>query len=149
MRFLPKKSSENYNNDWTGTFIIPDKNGKTRKIKGKEGKKAFLNSPHAQEIAIDKYIKTQWGYIKSKKYNLTRFIGRKYDGFTITESGLIAAAHLCGIGKLNSFLKDFEQHGKLEKQYVINHYSDKNKVPLTEYMRIFAGYNFKEITKAL
>ena len=132
--------SGNFNNDWNGTFLIPDKNGKTIKTKNK---KAFLNNPAVQEIAIEKYMKKQWAYINL--YGLNKYIGRKYFGFTVTESGLIAAAHLRGAKRLSEFFEELNKHNKIKN---MDKYCDANGKSVIDYMRDFAGYNMKDITRS-
>ncbi len=106
-------------NDWSGTWIGKD---------GVNSWQDFVNSPQAQENAILDYIDKQWGYIKN--YGMDKYIGQTINGVLITESGLIAAAHLGGIGNLINYLKS---DGK-------NDFKDGNKTPISSYMKDFAGY---------
>lgn len=89
-------------------------------------KKEFLTNPELQEYAISKLL------LENKK-TLSRFI-EKYDGkivhgVYVTESGILAAAHLGGAGKVARWFrsgKDFE---------------DANGTSITKYMKIFSGYS--------
>lgn len=128
------------NNDWKGTFIIPNKYGKTIRTKNKN---AFLNSSAAQETAMEKYMKKQWEYIKS--FGINKYVGKKYKGFTITESGLIAAAHLRGAKRLSEFFNELSQFKTIKN---MKPYRDANGKSVIDYMRDFAGYDVKEITQA-
>lgn len=89
-------------------------------------KKQFLSSPTLQEQAMDKLL-------KENKQTLQRYI-RKYDGKTIhgihvTESGILAAAHLGGAGNVVNWFR----HGE--------DFKDANGTPITKYMKIFSGYD--------
>ena len=86
----------------------------------------FLSTPSIQEEAMLKLL-------KSNRHTLRRQI-KKYTntlrhGVYITESGILAAAHLAGAGNVKKFLRT----GK-DKQ-------DGLGTPLTEYLTKFGGYN--------
>ena len=91
----------------------------------KVSKEEFLNNPVLQEEAM-------LALLKHNKKNLKRFI-EKYDGEVIhnvyiTESGILAAAHLAGPGNVKKFFrkgKDFK---------------DGLGTTMTSYMFLFAGY---------
>jgi hypothetical protein len=89
-------------------------------------RKEFLNSPHIQEMAMldllshnKKILQTYIDYWEGKKIN----------GKVITESGILAAAHLGGPGNVKRFLKE----GK--------NFKDGNGTKLTTYLIHFSGYN--------
>ena len=88
-------------------------------------RKKFLSSPTLQEQAMDKLL-------KSNKKTLRRYI-RKYDGKVVhgvyvTESGILAAAHLGGAGSvINWFKKGID-------------FQDANGTPITKYLKIFSDY---------
>lgn len=89
-------------------------------------KKEFLSSPMLQEKAMDKLL-------KENKRTLRRYI-KKYDGKVVhgvfvTESGILAAAHLGGAGNVSNWFK----HGE--------DFEDGNGTPITRYMKIFSGYS--------
>jgi hypothetical protein len=86
----------------------------------------FLNSSDLQDEVMIKYLK------KNKKI-LHRYIN-KWDnkvlnGKLITESGILAAAHLVGPGGVIEFFKTMEE--------VV----DGNGVKISEYLFKFSGYN--------
>lgn len=92
----------------------------------KTTKKEFLLSPMLQEKAMDKLL-------KENKKSLRRYI-KKYDGkivhgVLVTESGILAAAHLGGAGNVANWFK----HGE--------DFKDGNGTPITRYMKIFSGYS--------
>ena len=89
-------------------------------------KKEFLNSPHIQEKAM-------LDLLEHNKKILQPYIdywdGRKINGKVITESGILAAAHLAGAGNVKRFLKKGEE------------FKDGNGTKLTSYLTQFSGYD--------
>jgi hypothetical protein len=63
----------------------------------------LLFSPATQEKIVSEWITLLWNRITS--LGLDRFVGQLYAGIEITPSGLIAAAHLGGVGGLKRFLE--------------------------------------------
>ena len=88
-------------------------------------KKEFLNSPHLQEKAM-------LDLLSHNKKILQRYIdyweGKKIYGTTITESGILAAAHLAGPGNVKRFLREGKE------------FKDGNGTKLTRYLTQFSGY---------
>ena len=106
-------------NSWGGTFT--GKNGAT-------SLNSFLANPDLQVKAItDYYVKLQT-YIDY--FGLTGYIDKTVNGMPITASGLIAGAHLVGIGSLKQFL---DSGGAIIPR-------DGNNVPVTQYIAQFGGY---------
>lgn len=106
---------------------------KTGEWTGKNGVKSeedFLNNTEAQEEAIKTYTKKQRGYLKNN--GAIGFIGKKFKDVPITESGLVAAAHLVGAKKLSDGLKNNID------------YADGNGTPASEYLRTFKGIDLSE-----
>ncbi len=96
---------------------------KTLKIK--VTKEAFLNSPDLQEYAMQQLL--LYNKKRLQKY-IDKFDGCKIDGILITESGLLAAAHLGGAGSVRKWIRS----GKIKE--------DGNGVKITTYMQRFSGY---------
>ena len=97
---------------------------------GKEGirsKKDFLANHQAQENAIRAYMERHWNEILQD--NLDDYADKTTYGIEITVSGMLAGAHLGGFKNLVKFLKT---------GFV---FRDKNKVPITQYITQFAGYD--------
>jgi len=100
---------------------------KTLKSLGiKTTKKEFLSSPDLQEEAMITLL-------KSNQHNLRRQI-KKYDGklvngILVTESGLLAAAHLGGPGSVKKWLRSGED------------FKDGNGTKITSYIKTFNGYD--------
>jgi hypothetical protein len=99
---------------------------------GKNGihsKDDFLNSPSAQEDAVREFHKKLNGYIHH--YGLDEAIGKTINGVEITMSGLLAGAHLVGAGGLIEYIKS---NGAEDVP-------DGNDVPISEYIKEFAGFS--------
>jgi len=88
-------------------------------------KKEFLNSPYLQEKAM-------LDLLNHNKKILQKYInywdGKTINGTKITESGILAAAHLAGAGNVKRFLKKGED------------FKDGNGTKLTSYLINFSGY---------
>ena len=92
----------------------------------KVSKEEFLSSPVLQEKAMN-------ALLTQNKKSLRKYIG-KYNnevvhGVLVTESGLLAAAHLGGAGSVKKWFRT----GKVRR--------DGNGVAITTYMVQFQGYN--------
>ena len=85
----------------------------------------FLNSPKIQEEAMYKLLQTNKRYLK--KY-IDKYEGEIVHEVLVTESGLLAAAHLGGAGSVKKWFRT----GKVRK--------DGNGVKITTYMERFSGY---------
>ena len=97
-----------------------------RTLKIKVTKEAFLNSPDLQEYAMQQNL--LHNKKKLQKY-IDRFDGCIIDGMLITESGILAAAHLGGPGSVKKYFRS----GKVTQ--------DGNGVKITNYMKRFSGYD--------
>lgn len=88
-------------------------------------KTEFLNSPELQEQAM-------LDLLEHNKQILQPYIdywdGKKINGKVITESGILAAAHLAGPSNVKKYLK----HGE--------DFKDGNGTKLTRYLTHFSGY---------
>ena len=99
---------------------------------GKNGinsKYDFLNSQFAQEDAIKAFYDKTWTYITN--LNLDYYVGQHVGGVDITESGLVAGAHLVGVGGLVKFIKS---GGSVVLK-------DGNGTPITTYLSALSGYD--------
>ncbi len=74
----------------------------------KVSKEEFLNSPEIQEAAMRKLLQTNKKYLQ--KY-IDEFEGQVVNGILVTESGLLAAAHLGGASSVKKWFKT----GKIRK----------------------------------
>lgn len=92
----------------------------------------FLNSPALQEKAFKALIsKNKWVL---RDY-IDNYVGQYINGIKITESGLVAAAHLGGAGNVIKFL---DSQGAIV-------FKDANRVPITSYMKRFIDYDVSGI----
>ena len=99
---------------------------KTLKNLGYEvSKQEFLNSPILQERAMLDLLNHNKKILQ--KY-INHWDGKKINGTTITESGILAAAHLAGPGNVKRFLKEGKE------------FKDGNGTKLTRYLTQFSGY---------
>ena len=88
----------------------------------------FLNNPALQEKAM-------YELLKHNKKKLKRFInkyeGQVVHGVLITESGILAAAHLAGQGNVRKFFRNGYE------------FKDGYGTKMTSYMEQFGGYNLE------
>ena len=119
-----QKKSCKYNNDWSGKFLGKDCVNSVQD---------FLKNPLAQENAIRIYLKKQWKYLKA--LGAIKFLGQIINGYKITESGLLAGAHLKGCGSVMVYLKS---GGK-------NIGRDAFGTSVESYIKNFADYDLSEI----
>tara|TARA_Y100000389_G_C17395886_1_gene482471 strand:- start:90 stop:677 length:588 start_codon:yes stop_codon:yes gene_type:complete len=94
----------------------------------KVSKKEFLNNPDLQEEAM-------LSLLNHNKEKLQKYIdvydGKTINGIYITESGILAAAHLGGQGSVRRYFRN----GKVFK--------DGYGTKITSYMSDFSGYDIK------
>ena len=88
-------------------------------------KKEFLNSPHIQEMAMLDLLSHNKKILQSY---IDDYSGIVVDGTEITESGILAAAHLAGPGNVKRYFKKGKQ------------FKDGNGTKLTSYLTQFSGY---------
>ena len=89
---------------------------------------AFLQDAKLQEDAFAALCSVnKWILIRDIK----RSVGKKMNGIRITESGILAAAHLAGAGSVKKYLRS---NGNFE-------FSDAYGTTIQTYMKKFAGYD--------
>ena len=86
----------------------------------------FLSSPKIQEEAMMKLLKSNQ-YILRRE--IKKYSGTSMHGVYITESGLLAAAHLAGPGNVKKWLKRGER------------FRDGLGTDLVDYLQLFSNYN--------
>lgn len=88
----------------------------------------FLKDPSLQEDAFLALCSVnKWILIRDIK----RSVGRKVNGIKITESGILAAAHLAGAGNVKKYLRS---NGAID-------FSDAYGTTIEYYLKKFAGYD--------
>ena len=115
----------NYKNDWKG------------KWKGKHGVDSleeFRNSEAAQDTAAKEWIALLCKRMKG--YKLDKFIGSTINGVKITESGIIAGAHLKGFGSAKSpgVIQFLRSNGKTDA-------TDGLGTKVSHYVELLGGYD--------
>lgn len=88
-------------------------------------KEEFINNPELQEKAM--HMLLSHNKKKLKRY-IKKYEGQIIHGVLITESGVLAAAHLAGQGNVRKFLRN---------GFV---FEDGNGTKMTSYMKQFGGY---------
>lgn len=96
-------------------------------------KEQFLADPELQDEAMIKLIQNNKRELRSI---IRQFSGKVVNGVYVTESGIIAGAHLVGTGGVLAFFYP-EKYG--------HNTADGNGTPVSLYMKKFAGYNLKNI----
>jgi hypothetical protein len=92
----------------------------------------FLNDPVLQEQAFHTNIaRNKWILRK----DIERFVGKNIGGIEITESGMLAAAHLAGAGNVKRYLRSW---GAFDV-------ADIYGTNMAKYMKKFSGYDVSYI----
>lgn len=92
----------------------------------------FLNSPKLQEKAFVKLLTINKVRLLSE---IKRYEGKIFNDVVITESGILAAAHLGGVESVRKYLKSFGKR-QIKDQYGTS---------LAKYMKMFGGYDTSSI----
>ncbi|MEO8933009.1 MAG: peptidoglycan-binding protein LysM [Xanthomarina sp.] len=104
----------------------------TLKLIGIHNPVHFLNNPELQEKAfIANAERNKWVLRKDIK----RFSGKVINGTKITESGILAAAHLAGPGNVKKYLRSYGAEG----------FSDAYGTSISYYIKKFSGYDTSKI----
>ncbi len=92
----------------------------------------FLNDPSMQEKAFHANIaRNKW----ILRRDISRFVGKKIRGVEVTESGILAAAHLAGAGNVKKYLRSY---GQIDVE-------DAYGTSISEYLAKFSGYDLSKI----
>lgn len=104
----------------------------TLKYIGLKNTKDFLNNPALQEKAFVAYVqKNKW----ILRREIQKYAGKTMRGILITESGILAAAHLGGAGAVQDFLRS---NGAVS-------FVDGYGTDIKAYLKAFANYNLTTI----
>ena len=104
----------------------------TLKVIGIYTPNQFLYNPELQERAfLANTSRNKWILRK----DISRFVGKRINGITITESGILAAAHLAGPGSVKKYLRSYGRTG----------FSDAYGTSISNYMKRFSGYDTSEV----
>ncbi len=100
----------------------------TLKLIGIHDSEEFLKDPELQERAfIANAERNKW----ILRRDIKNFVGKKINGITITESGILAAAHLAGAGSVKDYLRS----------YGTENFEDAYGTTIEYYMKKFSGYD--------
>ncbi|MFH6604219.1 hypothetical protein ACEZ3G_12075 [Maribacter algicola] len=92
----------------------------------------FLNNPELQEKAFRTNIaRNKW----ILRRDIDRFVGKHIQGIEITESGMLAAAHLAGAGNVKKYLRSY---GQVDV-------TDEYGSTIAKYLRRFSGYDISHV----
>ncbi|PQJ82338.1 peptidoglycan-binding protein LysM [Polaribacter glomeratus] len=94
--------------------------------------KEFLRNPELQEKAFIALCKVNKWILRN---DIEQSVGKTINGIVITESGILAAAHLSGAGNVKNFLRS---NGT-------NCFSDAYGTTIKSYLKKFAGYDLSII----
>ena len=124
-----KESRGNYKSVNTLGYMGKYQFGKgTLKLIGIYNTKDFLNDPELQEKAfIANTMRNKW----ILRRDISRFVGKRIDGVLVTESGILAAAHLAGPGSVKKYLRSYGAIG----------FTDAYGTTVRNYMKKFSGYD--------
>ena len=108
----------------------------TLKIYGVSDLNNFIKSPELQDRVFLMYVKrNKWILRREIKKYSNIFLGDLY----ISESGILAAAHLSGPGNVKKFLRN-----KASKDF---NKKDANGTSISDYIRIFKNYDLENINQ--
>lgn len=100
----------------------------TLKLIGIYNPSLFLKNPELQEKAfVANTSRNKW----ILRRDIKNFVGKKLNGILITESGILAAAHLAGAGSVKNYLRS----------YGIDNFEDSFGTTIAYYMKRFSGYD--------
>ncbi|MCW9038466.1 peptidoglycan-binding protein LysM [Altibacter sp.] len=104
----------------------------TLRMIGIKNAETFLGDTYLQEKAFDAYTsRNKW----ILRRDIKRYRGRYIGGVKITESGILAAAHLAGAGNVKKFLRSGGEVG----------FADANGTSIRYYLKKFSGYDTSHI----
>lgn len=100
----------------------------TLKMIGINNPAKFLKNPVLQEKAfIANSARNKW----ILRRDIKNFVGKRINGTVVTESGILAAAHLAGPGSVKKYLRS----------YGLDNFTDGYGTTIQYYMKRFSGYD--------
>ena len=94
----------------------------------------FIDIPELQEKAfLMNVMRNKW----ILRREIRRFNGKKLNNILITESGIIAAAHLSGPGNVKKYLRNYG-----DDKFDLG---DINGTKISDYIKTFKGYDLSQI----
>jgi len=92
----------------------------------------FLKTPALQEKLFDINIARNKWILRN---DIKKYVGKRIKGIKITESGILASAHLAGAGNVKKYLRTY---GGFEVK-------DAYGTAISSYMKKFSGYDVSDI----
>ena len=106
----------------------------TLKMYGVRNLSEYRLNPELQEkVFLMNVMRNKW----ILRREIKRFNGKKLNNILITESGIIAAAHLSGPGNVKKYLRNYGD-AKFDL-------GDINGTKISDYMKTFKGYDLSQI----
>ncbi len=129
-----KESQGNYNSVNTLGYLGKFQFGvSTLELLGIYNPEDFLINPPLQEKAfLANTRRNKWVL----RRDIKRFVGKKINGTEVTESGILASAHLAGPGNVKRYLRSFGAEG----------FTDAYGTGIPYYMRKFSGFDTSFVT---
>jgi hypothetical protein len=115
--------------DWNGGWTGKD---------GIDSLNEWLTNPAAQDKAVGEWFKYLWT-TEIKTLGLQQYVGQTINGVKITESGILAGAHLVGAAAVATYLKSGGSTGV----------SDPSGTTAASYIAKFAGYAVDPISESV
>ena len=104
----------------------------TLKLMGVHNVTDFMSNPILQEKVFELNVaRNKW----ILRRDIKRFVGKRINGTVITESGIVAAAHLAGAGNVKKYLRSY---GKTD-------FSDAYGSNIRYYMHKFGGFDISKV----
>ncbi len=104
----------------------------TLKLMGVYNTSAFIGDAQLQEQVFELNVaRNKW----ILRRDIKRFVGKRINGVVISESGMIAAAHLAGAGNVKKYLRSY---GKVD-------FADAYGSTIAYYMRRFSGFDISTV----
>ena len=104
----------------------------TLRLMGVSNTNYFLNDPILQEKIFELNVsRNKW----ILRRDIKLFVGKRINGVVISESGIVAAAHLAGAGNVKKYLRSY---GQID-------FSDAYGSTIRYYMKRFGDYNISTI----
>ncbi|AUP81525.1 peptidoglycan-binding protein LysM [Flavivirga eckloniae] len=124
-----KESGGNYFSVNTFGYLGKYQFGKeTLRMIGIRNATKFLKDPRLQERAfVANAERNKW----ILRRDIKNFVGKRINGIIITESGILAAAHLAGPGNVKKYLRS----------YGLDNFADGYGTTVHHYMKRFSGYD--------
>jgi hypothetical protein len=100
----------------------------TLRLIGINNPQNFLRNPGLQEKAfVANAARNKW----ILRRDIKNFVGKRINGIIVTESGILAAAHLAGPGSVKKYLRS----------YGLDNFADGYGTTICHYMKRFSGYD--------